>query len=74
MDLYVYLAMKRISVTDFAKKLMVSRSYFNQIVVGRMKPSKRLAKDIEEATKGEVTVEELLHTEIQKKSVSKNKK
>jgi DNA-binding transcriptional regulator YdaS (Cro superfamily) len=58
-----YLFYSKISVTDFARNLEVSRSYLNQIVLENMKPSKRLAKDIEEATNGKVTVKELLKDE-----------
>lgn len=55
-----YLFYKRKSVTDFAKEMEVSRSYMNKIVLGKTKPSKFLAKAIENATNGEVKVEELM--------------
>jgi len=49
-----------ISVTEFAKDLMISRSYLNQIVLGHLQPSKRLAREIERLTQGKVKSEELL--------------
>lgn len=55
-----YLFYKRKTVTDFAKELDVTRSYLNRIVLGKIKPSKLLAKEIERMTNGEVKAEELL--------------
>lgn len=55
-----YLFYKQKTVTDFAKELMVSRSYMNRIVGGKIKPSRLLAKEIERHTNGEVTAEDLL--------------
>lgn len=60
MDLREFLFRKKISITDFAKELMISRNYLNQICLGNQIPSPRLARDIERATKGEVTAKELL--------------
>jgi len=48
------------SITEFAKELEVSRNYLSQIALGHLKPSKRLARDIEQATDGKVKAEELL--------------
>jgi DNA-binding transcriptional regulator YdaS (Cro superfamily) len=45
---------------DFSKIIECDRAYLSKIVNGKLKPSKRLAKDIEEATNGEVTASELL--------------
>lgn len=58
-----YLFYKQKSVTDFAKELLVSRSYMNKIVLGKIYPSRLLAKEIERATNGEVKVEDLLKGE-----------
>lgn len=55
-----YLFFKQLSVTEFAKKLGISRGHLNQIVLKNTKPSRLLAKEIERATSGEVTAEELL--------------
>jgi len=60
MDLREYLFKKRMSVSDFAKKINFARTYISGIISGANKPSKKLAKIIEEATNGEVTAEELL--------------
>ena len=58
-----YLFYKQKSVTDFAKEMMVSRSYMNKIVLGKTNPSRLLAKEIERATNGQVTAEDLLKGE-----------
>lgn len=63
MELREYLFRKRITITDFSKKIGVSRHYLNRIVNKWRTPSPKLAKKIEEATKGEVTKEELLFPE-----------
>lgn len=60
MDLRTYLFQKRTSIADFSRQLKCSRDHLSRIVNGKLKPSERLAKDIEEATNGEVTAKELL--------------
>lgn len=62
MDLREYLFYKRISVAEFSRIIDYSRIHISEIVLGRRKPSPRLAKIISKATNGEVTVEELLTT------------
>ncbi len=54
-----YLFYKNTPITQFAKKLNVSGNYMNRIVLGRDIPSARLAKDIQAATNGEVTIADL---------------
>jgi DNA-binding transcriptional regulator YdaS (Cro superfamily) len=58
-----YLFFKQKSVTDFAKEMAVSRSHMNKIVLGKIKPSRLLAKEIERVTNGEVKAEDLLKEE-----------
>lgn len=58
-----YLFYKQKSITDFAKELLVSRSYMNRIVLGKSKPSRLLAKEIEHVTNGEVTMKDLMEGE-----------
>jgi hypothetical protein len=60
MDLRRYLFEKKISIVDFSKTIECDRAYLSKIVNGKLKPSKRLAKDIEKATNGDVKAEELL--------------
>jgi len=64
MELKVYLVRKRITVTDFAKKIGCSRSHLTEIVNGKRKVGKSLAMLIELATSGEVKSEELLRIGI----------
>lgn len=60
MDLREYLFRKRMSVTEFAKKINYTRTYVNNILTGTKKAGKKLAKLIEKETNGEVKAEELL--------------
>jgi len=60
MELKLYLVRNKISITDFSVRIGCNRSYLSEIINGAKMPGKRLAKDIEEATNGEVTAKELL--------------
>ncbi len=60
MNLKEYLFFEGKSITKFAEELVVEKGYMNKIVNQRVKPSKRLAKDIEIATQGKVTAKEIL--------------
>lgn len=60
MNLRVYLATKNIQIKDFSDILECNRSYLSRIISGHIKPSKRLAKEIERMTNGDVTAAELL--------------
>lgn len=63
MELRDYLHKKRISITEFARQINVSRTHLGRIVNNKLKPGKRLAKDIERLTDGCVTTCELLEEE-----------
>lgn len=60
MDLREYLFRKRLTIKKFSEDLDCARNHLSEIIHGRRKPGKRLAQDIEQATNGEVTAEELL--------------
>jgi DNA-binding transcriptional regulator YdaS (Cro superfamily) len=60
MDLREYLFRNRISVTDFSNKLEYSRTHISEIMNGRRNCPKRLAILIESATKGQVSINDLL--------------
>lgn len=60
MNFREYLFKKRITQVDFAKRLGISRGHLSQILHGTKHPSRKLAKKIEEETKGKVTAVELL--------------
>ena len=47
-----YLIENRITITEFAERVGVSRNYLNQLVLGNYKPGKSLAKVIESETQG----------------------
>lgn len=56
MNLKAYLAQVGVSAQDFAKQIDVTGRYLSQIVCGSTLPSRRLARDIEAATNGQVKV------------------
>lgn len=58
MKLKVYLAEKGMTNNDFSALVGCSFAYFSRIVNGRVKPGKRLAKDIEALTGGQVKLME----------------
>jgi transcriptional regulator with XRE-family HTH domain len=60
MELREYLFKKRITNKEFAEKVNYDKSYIGDVANGKKKPGKKLAKAIEKATNGEVTVEELM--------------
>ena len=64
MKLSDYLKSHNISQTDFSKSLGVSGSHISQIRKGTKNPSTKLAKKIEQATDGKVSVIELLDIDI----------
>lgn len=63
MKLEEYLFRARITKSDFAKMLDVSRPHLSQIIADKRRPSAKLAKRILEITKGHVSIEELLFPE-----------
>lgn len=67
MDLDEYLWRNKISRTDFAAKIGISRSHLQQILSKKRNPSVKLAKKIEEITEEKVTKEEVLFPEDFKK-------
>ena len=60
MDLDEYLFRKRITQTDFAKNLEISRNHLGEILRGRRTPSVKLAKKMEKLSQGEVTREQAM--------------
>jgi len=63
MKLDEYLFRKKISKKDFADQLGISRGHLQHILSGSKNPSIKLARQIEEITKGKVTKEEILFPE-----------
>lgn len=61
MNLRDFLYINKIKVMDFAKSVDISRQHLSEIINGKVKPGRRLAKDIEIVTNGCVTAEELLN-------------
>lgn len=60
MQLRDYLHTQRVSVTDLAKHLGLSRTYLSEIKNKKVKPSRNLCKIISMETSGKVTLDELL--------------
>lgn len=63
MKLKNYLKYKNLTISAFAKVAELKQPHLSLIMNGNRRPSPELAKKIEEATKGEVTVLELLFPE-----------
>lgn len=59
MKLKDYLYFNEISITDFAKKVGISRNHMSGIVNGSRLPSESLMINIKLTTKGKVTLEDL---------------
>lgn len=60
MELKLYLVKNKITIKEFCEKIGYSRNQISGIANGKLKPSMRLAKVIEEATHGEVTIDDLM--------------
>ena len=58
MDLREYLFRKKMTVTDFSKKINYGRTYVNEVVSGNRKPGRKLAEAIEKETKAEVKADD----------------
>ena len=71
MDLKTYLELMEIQFQDFAKKIEVTPCTISNYIHGRRKPRLEIALKIERATKGRVTVDDLLTTWINKNKKSK---
>lgn len=60
MNLKIWLIEKHMNITEFAEIIGCHRHHIYNILSGSHKPSKRLAKSIEMATKGKVKADEIL--------------
>jgi len=54
MDLREYLFRNEISITDFARKMDISRAYLSRIIWGHLHPGPKLIKKIRKATRRKV--------------------
>jgi transcriptional regulator with XRE-family HTH domain len=66
MKLKEYLIREKISVTNAAKKLGISRTYLDMIIKNDRNPSLELAQAIEDFTDGEVSVDRLISKKKEK--------
>jgi DNA-binding transcriptional regulator YdaS (Cro superfamily) len=66
MKLREYLDTYGLKHVNFANKLGISRAVLSNIITGTTIPSLKLALEIEEATNGEVSCEELANFESKK--------
>jgi predicted transcriptional regulator len=60
MDLKEYLESRNISQQDFAKMLDISQTAVSNYVIYKRLPSTEIARAIEVATKGKVTVDDMI--------------
>ena len=65
MTLKEWLFKSRLTITDFANILGMSRPYLGQIVAGTKKPSRWLAKEISGHTYGLVSVDEIMNPDFE---------
>ena len=68
MTLRDYLHKNYITQKSFAALLDISEDYMGSIVNGRLKASKKLARNIEKLTSGEIKAEEVREDLAEKKS------
>ena len=68
MSLREWLFRNNIKISHFAKQIGAARPNLNLVILGRVRCGANLAKRIEVATKGEVTLRELLCPEEYKDS------
>lgn len=61
MELDEWLFKNKMTASDFAKSLECNRNWMYSVVNKRVKPGKRLARDIVLATQGQVTEKELMN-------------
>ncbi len=64
MDLREYLFRKRMSVSDFAKKINYSRQHVSSVMHGNYQAGEKLAEAIETATDGEVKAKDILNNKM----------
>jgi DNA-binding transcriptional regulator YdaS (Cro superfamily) len=64
MGLKEYMLRKNINIKELADLVGCSRTYMGQIIAEKKKPARRVIKEIVDATKGKVTVEEILNPPI----------
>lgn len=62
MNLRDYLKIQEITVKEFADEIRYGQTYLYRIITGSLKPGAKLAKVIVEATRGQVTFEDLQKT------------
>lgn len=60
MDLAEYLFRMKISIVDFSKQIDFSRTHVSEVMRGKRRPSKKLARIIERETSGKVSSKEIL--------------
>jgi DNA-binding transcriptional regulator YdaS (Cro superfamily) len=60
MRLDMWITQERIMKKDFAAMLDISPAHLGAVINGRLPASKKLSRNIEKATKGEVTAKEML--------------
>ncbi len=70
MSLRAFLLDNKITIKEFCEKNGFNYQSFRIMLIGRYKPSPKLALRISEATRGKVTVMELLYPENKKEDAT----
>lgn len=55
-----FIGKRNVNISQLAKKINYDQAYVNKILNGFYKPSKQIAKALEEATEGKITYDDLL--------------
>lgn len=74
MKLKEYLERKKLTERQLALSIGISQQHLNRLINRASNPSLPLAKKIQDVTKGKVTIEELLNTELPSRISKKRKK
>ena len=73
MWLYEWLYQERMTQDELAKLIGISRTRLNLIMTGKATPSPRTAKLIQDITKGQVSLEDLLYGKTENKQAFRKK-
>lgn len=68
MNLRDYLHFERIKLKDFAESIDMSVTHISGYINGRLRVSKKVARNIEKATEGKVTAKQILKDNPDKKN------
>lgn len=57
-----YLWTRNLTIKEFALSMRYDPGYLGQVMNGKKKPGRKLSEDIEAATDGEITIDDIIDT------------